>query len=92
MAVIAFDAERQAILIEGLHYRYTVFFDDLIDIQDVAGGNQLGTKISYRVGDVPLAIVVSRQDSVRHELRKQTIGVKKAPLSDAIRRTLGVME
>ena len=44
MGVIAFDAERQAVLIEGLHYRYTVFFDDLIDIADVKGGNQLGTK------------------------------------------------
>ena len=92
LGYIFFDPQRQAVLIEGLRYRYTIFHEDLLDLTQVVGGNVLGVRVVYQVGGARLSMVIGQQDNLLHELRKQTIGVKSAPLIQELRGTFGVVE
>ncbi|MCA9122527.1 MAG: hypothetical protein H6822_03300 [Planctomycetaceae bacterium] len=87
LAWIGFDLSRRMLLIEGLRYRYLIHSADVINIEQVAGPTATGVAITYFVGSASLRIAL-QYDSVKHELRRQTIGAKHDPLLKPITDTL----
>ena len=87
LAWIGFDVTRRMLVIEGIRYRYLIHSTDVVNVEQVTGPTATGVAITYHIGTVPLSIAI-QYDSVRHELRRQTIGVKEDPLMKLITDTL----
>lgn len=87
LAWIGFDRSRRMLLIEGIRYRYLIHSEDVLDIEQVAGATTTGIAISYLIDTTTLKIAL-QYDSVKHELRRQTIGARVDPLMKPITETL----
>ena len=88
LGFLALDPARGTLRVEGLLHRYVVHADETTRVHRVAAPTGAsGTVVDCRVGNVPFAFVMQR-DSVRHELRRQTIGVRHDPLWEGVLGTL----
>lgn len=72
LAYMAFDSAGRRLILEGLVYRYVIHADDVLFLGEVPGANTTGVQITFRVGEVAIAITL-QMDSVWHELRRQTM-------------------
>ena len=89
LGFLALDPAGGTLTVEGLLHRYVVQAVDTVRVHRVAAPTgSFGTLIDCRVGNVPFAFVLQR-DSIRHELRNQTVGVRHDPLWEGVLDTLG---
>jgi hypothetical protein len=72
LAYMAFDSAGRRLILEGLLYRYVIHADDVLFLGEVPGATTTGVQITFRVGEVAIAITL-QMDSVWHEFRRQAL-------------------
>jgi hypothetical protein len=85
------DPGRRRVALEGISYRYVIRGEDVIDCHERKVNGKARLVLTYRIagGDGTLALLFA-YNNASLELKRQTLGWKRAPLAQALEETLRI--